>query len=183
MVRIMIVLLLGASAWLGWNYTKQEAALERYERELSPGGAIERSVTKTHEAAFAYERDLKAVVKDGLNLSDKDSTELKILKVLQNENVQWGGVDIMSSSKLANGKTVENTVYKIIHKDRNKKTIRRSVFANLGYILQTEHPNLPITKIDLEVSGKSAPHEIPADNWTCSFDVTERKTLKKTGRN
>ena len=180
MVRIMIVLLLLGSAFLGWNYTRQAKLLERYETELAPKGRVSVAVVATQNDAHRYASGLKQAEDENISSTADEGVVLRIRKVAQGKTVLWGGIYSSKARAVQNSvgkKKYVDTVYRIKHED-NKHTVDRTRIAHLFYLLEGLR-NLHVTGIEISPSKSPKPGQIPADDWTCEFEVRQRAPKPK----
>lgn len=176
MVRIMIVLLLLGSAFLGWKVYEQREEIKTYEAAMAPGGQVEKDIKMIQSLAFSYTGLNKAKEQEGIkgDVTDQSSIAEYVRRLCQGDNVQWGSVSVGKAKDRDNVKGYVDYSYQIEHSDKDD-AVRRGNIANLFWLLERGSSKLKVTDIKLDPAGKrKPPHEIPEDLWNVEFDVTVR---------
>lgn len=183
MVRVMILLLLAGSAWLGWNYTQQEKTLEAYEAAIVPDGPIDQTIRATQVAAYKYRalQDLAANGGAKIDNSTEASVFSKIQAIAQIPQISFGGMTVSKPSAKTHREGYLDSVYHVEHRD-SKEAVKRDRLANFFYKLERSHRSMKVTSIDLSLAKKAKPTEIPVDEWDVEFDVIVREEKKKGKR-
>jgi len=175
MVRIMIVLLVLGSCFLGWKVLEQREEISLYEAAMAPGGQVEQDMTVIQDAAYKYTSRKKLKEQEGIkgDVTDQGSIAEYVRRLCQGDNVQWGAVSIGKARDAANLKGYTDFTYKVDHSDK-KDAVGRGNIANLFWLLERGSSKLKVTKIQIDAVGKAKPHEIPEDSWNVGFEVTVR---------
>ncbi|MEC8496092.1 MAG: hypothetical protein VXZ39_14270 [Planctomycetota bacterium] len=175
MVRIMIVLLVLGSSFLGWKVLEQREEISLYESAMAPGGQVEQDMTVIQDAAYKYTSRNKLKEQEGIkgDITDQGSIAEYVRRLCQGDNVQWGAVSIGKARDAPNLKGYTDFTYTVEHSDK-KDAVGRGNIANLFWLLERGSSKLKVTEIHIDAAGKSKPHEIPEDSWNVDFEVTVR---------
>lgn len=166
--RIVIVLMLVASAVFGWllYQNKQELAQVRSDLKKVPMEA-----QSIQELGLQLQSLLDARDKDGL--AEMESPEFYITSVATDPKIAIGQVDINSSSKEAY-RGVLDRQYRIKPSSKTKE-FHRSQVGNFLYQLEAESRRIRVTNFKLTPTDKLKPGEIGRDSWTFEAEVTSRE--------
>ncbi len=175
MVRIMIVLLVLGSGFLGWKVFEQREEINLYQSAMAPGGQVEQDMTVIQDAAYKYTSRRKLKEQEGIkgDVTDQGSIAEYVRRLCQGDNVQWGAVSIGKARDSNNLKGYTDFTYGVEHSDK-KDAVGRGNIANLFWLLERGSSKLKVTEIHIDAVGKSKPHEIPEDSWNVDFEVTVR---------
>jgi len=177
MIRVMIVLLLAGSAFLGWKYKQHEAVLARYQAALEPDGEIERRMRSTQRLAFEYAQLQRAAARSGgkIDASSNSSVFNKIQTIAQMDDVAFGSISVSEPRERENLDGYQDIKYQVEHSD-SKHYVDRARLANLFYQLEQSHRSLKVTGLTIRSAPKTpAPSEIPNDEWDVDFEITLRE--------
>lgn len=180
MVRIMIVLLVLGSGFLGWKVYEQREEIKTYESAMAPGGQVESDITTIQKAAFNYTSRNELKKQEGIegDVTEQASVAGYVRALCQGDNVQWGAVKIGKARDSNNLKGYTDYTYQVDHSDKND-AVGRGNIANLFWLLERGSSVLKVTEVHIDAVGKSKPHEIPEDLWNVEFEVTVRVPEEK----
>lgn len=179
MVRIMIILLLAGSGYLGWSAMEQQKTIDRYEAALEPDGQVERLARSILTRAHNYTRDKERSAKEGLKGDGADSVNTYVFEIAARNQVQWGNPKISKPRSAENMQGYEDSIYKITPAEKSAEFDRNRI-ANFFYLLEAESRKLRISNIDLRLAEKNIkPHDIPNDRWSVDVTVVMRERKKK----
>jgi len=179
MVRIMIILLLAGSAFLGWRAMQQQTVIDRYEAAIAEGGDVERRAKSILENAHRYTALKERSAKEGMKGRGTNSVSSYVREIAQRRNVLWGAIKIGRPQERTQLAGYDDMIYKITPQEKNAY-FDRSRIANFLYLLEQESRKLRVTNIDVRLSEKSIkPHEIPQDQWVVDVTVTTRERSAK----
>lgn len=182
MVRMMIVLLVLGSGFLGWRALQQQARIDELDAALARGGDVERLVQKIQERAYTYtqyqNRKLEEGVKGEVN---EGSMAVFVRKWAQDKDVLWGNVTVNKADDDAvtiNNKNYRDTSYRVDPRDKNQWFDRNRI-ANFMYILESKSRKVKVTELNIELAEKADEHEVPQDKWEVDFKLTVRERDEK----
>lgn len=180
MVRVMIVLLLLGSAYLGWNYSQQKETLARYEAAIAPDGPIEEEIYSTQIAAhkFSQLQGLAGSQLKKIGDSSESSIFTQVQEVAQLPEVSMGGFSVSKPSRKSNREGFTDMIYRIEHLD-TKEAVQRDRLANFFFKLERSHRSMKVTGVEVKLADRAKPTEIPADLWDVEFEVTIREEAEK----
>lgn len=186
MVRIMIILLVLGSGYLGWRAWEQHKQIEQYEIAMADGGQVDKDIAQIQKLAFSYTNLMRMNAQEGIkgDPTEQSSISQYVREVAQRDDVQWGAVSVGSpkSSPVKIGNTqYEDTTYRVEHSD-SKDIVGRGNIANLFWLLERGSTKLKVTRIEVTPANKAKENEIPDDEWDVEFDVTVRRPVGKKGK-
>lgn len=175
MVRIMIVLLVLGSGFLGWTAFKQQQRIEFLRTALAPDGLVPKTVASIQQNAETY-----AIYKDRSasdQLKDQDPA-VYIQGLAGHPNINIGRVDVKFSETEA-GRGITQRNYPIEPSDA-KATFDRRNLANFLYKLEEDSRRVKVTSVELTPATKMEEGARPQDLWRMKATISMRER-KATG--
>ena len=179
MVRIMIVLLVLGSGFLGWTAYKQDQRLDYLRKALAKGGLVPKTAANIQQNSENYAMYKDRAASDGLKDADPG---VYIQSAASNPNVNIGRVDYTPGSKEHSRGIVDRT-FRIEPNDRKAQFPRLNI-ANFLYKLEEDSRRVKVTMVDLSPSTKVGEGERPQDLWklTAEISIRERKATSPNAR-
>jgi len=172
MVRIMIVLLVLGSLFLGWTAYKQQQRIQYLRSALAPDGLVPKTVASIQQNAENYANYKDRAASD--QLRDQDPA-VYIRGLAGHPNINIGRVDV-NMSEVEAGKGVNQRTFRIEPNDA-KATFDRRNIANFLYKLEEDSRRVKVTYIELNPATKIEEGGRPQDLWrmTAAISMRERK--------
>lgn len=179
MVRIMIVLLVLGSAFLGWMAFKQHQRIQFLRSALAPDGLVPKTVASIQQNAENYANYKDRAASD--QLKDQDPS-VYIRGLAGHPNINIGRVDVNMKETEA-GRGISQRDYRIEPNDA-KATFDRRNIANFLYKLEEDSRRVKVTSISLTPATKVDEGGRPQDLWrmTAAISMRERKATGPTAR-
>jgi hypothetical protein len=175
MVRIMIVLLVLGSGFLGWTAFKQQQRIEFLRAALAPNGLVPKTVASIQQNAETYANYKDRAASD--QLKDQDPA-VYIRGLAGHPNINIGRVDV-NMAEVEAGRGISQRNYRIEPNDA-KATFDRRNIANFLYKLEEDSRRVKVTSIELNQPGKVDEGGRPGDLWRLKATISMRER-KATG--
>lgn len=183
MVRIMIVLLLLGSAFLGWRAYTQDKEIKRYEAALAPGGEVDATIEKIQKKAFLYTSYTERQLNEGMKgaSDDQDSVDTYLRRKAQGDRVEWGNIKIDKPKPQYNREGYVDYTYRVTHQD-GKMRVSKKRIANMLFTIERDSRKMKVTRLSVRTGDSYKDEDIPEDSWRVDFDVSLRERNKKRKR-
>lgn len=169
--RTVIVVMLLASATLGWFLYQDKQRLAQVEVDLAKAPAVARRI---QEMGLQLQSLYEARDKDGL--SRTESPEFYIASVAMDPKISIGQPNISSSKKEPFAGIVDRKFS--IKPTSSKKEFHRSQIGNFLYQLEAESRRIRVTRFKLTPIGNVKPGEVGGDAWTFEAEITSREKIE-----
>lgn len=179
MVRIMIILLVLGSCFLGWTAYRQHQRIQYLRSALAPDGLVSKTAASIQHNAERY-ADLKDRAASDL-LKDEDPA-VYIRELAGHPNINIGRIDV-SSAEVEAGRGITQRNYRIKPSDP-KQTFDRRNIANFLYKLEEDSRRVKVTYIKLDPASKVEEGGRPQDLWRMetAISIRDRKATGPTAR-
>jgi hypothetical protein len=179
MVRIMIVLLVLGSGFLGWTAYKQHQRIQFLRSALAPGGLVPKTVANIQQNAENYATYKDRAASDQLK---DDDPSVYIRGLAGHRNINIGRVDV-DKKEIEAGRGISQFNYTIEPNDA-KMTFDRRNIANFLYKLEEDSRRVKVTMVNLTPATKVEEGGRPQDLWrmTAAISMRERKATGPTAR-
>jgi len=179
MVRIMIVLLVLGSAFLGWTAYKQHQRILYLRSALAPDGFVPRTVASIQQNAENYANYKDRAATDQLK---DDDPSVYIRGLAGHPNINIGRVEVAWKGSEV-GRGISQNDYRIEPTDA-KATFDRRNIANFLYKLEEDSRRVKVTFVSLTPATKVEEGGRPQDLWrmTAAISTRERKATGPTTR-
>jgi hypothetical protein len=169
--RAVILVMLLASAVLGYFVWQRTTRLHQIERELV---MVKSRVRETQQLALQLNDLQRLSEREGL-VGEADP-EFYIRGVASQDRVQIGQVDTsVSTSTPMRG--VEDKKYKITPSNKNARYSRTQI-GNFLYKLEADSRRVRVTHIRITPVSRVKPGEIGPDVWTFEAEITSRQAIE-----
>lgn len=180
MVRIMIVLLVLGSCFLGWTAHKQQQRIQFLRSALAPNGLVPKTVASIQQNAENYANYKDRAASD--QLKDQDPS-VYIRALAGHPNINIGRVEV-NFTESESGRGVSQRNYQITPTESRATFDRRNI-ANFLYKLEEDSRRVKVTSIELNnASSRVEPGARPQDLWQlkATISMRERKATSPTAR-
>jgi hypothetical protein len=179
MVRIMIVLLVLGSGFLGWTAYKQHQRIQFLRAALAPNGIVPKTVASIQQNAEEYALYKDRAASD--QLKDQDPASY-IRGLAGHPNINIGRLELdRTEDEPARG--INQLNYRIEPND-SKTTFDRRNIANFLYKLEEDSRRVKVTYIEMNPATKIDEGARPQDTWRmkATISMRERKATGPTTR-
>jgi hypothetical protein len=168
LARLIIILSIPGSIYLGWAGNQQREALEELRPSFGKVAIMLREVQEMAKLNSKLERDIK-----GDQYLGKDSLASYVLYCADHRSVSIGAVKTTPNRPSAAGGVLDKQM--TIRPADPKRAFTHAQIAAFLYRLEADSNQVKVTSVQYRLLGKGVKNDdIPADEWTFDITVTNR---------